>query len=125
MPPERSWKRRCPGLRPTLHSTTPTASRSYELDNRSRPWCDLEIAAREGSKIPRNVLAYAVALHSAGQTDEAIEHLRRGLEHNPFDRDLISTIVQYYRKIGDLAESERFAARLLSPAGLSPEANGN
>ncbi len=82
----------------------------------ARAMAHLETAAFGSPQTPHVVLAYALALHSVDRTLDAIDLLRQGLEHNPYDRELISAIVSYYREVGNLEESDRFSSRLQETA---------
>jgi tetratricopeptide (TPR) repeat protein len=82
-------------------------------ENRTREAIEsLGAAARLGSDNPRNGYVYAVALHSAGQTQEARRELESVLRQHPYDRDSLAALVAFLREAGDQRGEKVFAARL-------------
>ena len=73
----------------------------------------LEIAARLAPENARQVFVCAVALRSTGRVDDAVEILRQSLESSPFDRDLLATMVDLCREVGDLEQAEVYNTRLV------------
>jgi phosphopentomutase len=59
---------------------------------------------------------YAVGLHSAGRTDDAIEALRKALERAPYDRDVLVALVTFERDAGHRREAQDYATRLAAVA---------
>jgi Tfp pilus assembly protein PilF len=72
----------------------------------------LERAAHLGPENPRYGFVYAVALHSAGRTQEAVSGLERVLDSHPYDRDSLSALAAFHREAGDLRQALRFEERL-------------
>jgi Tfp pilus assembly protein PilF len=54
----------------------------------------------------------AVALHDAGQTDEAIAALEQAHAARPADPDVLYALALFSRDAGDLAGAAKWAARL-------------
>ena len=65
----------------------------------------------------RYAYVYAVALHSAGQVDEAAIVLKKALEQHPSDRDILVALIHFNRDAGDIASALSYAERL---APLAP-----
>ncbi|MGE4127566.1 MAG: tetratricopeptide repeat protein [Hyphomicrobiaceae bacterium] len=64
----------------------------------------MEYLARAAEHAPdsaRFAYVLAVALHDTGKAREAIEALKRGLLRNPYDRDLLSSLVSYEMELGN------------------------
>ena len=55
---------------------------------------------------------YAVALHSAGQRDEAMAVLKEGLKSHPNDREILQALISFNRMAGDTKAALGFAERL-------------
>jgi Flp pilus assembly protein TadD len=55
---------------------------------------------------------YAVALHSAGQGEQAMTALKKILADHPDDRDSLQAIIAFARDAGDLAVALDYARRL-------------
>ena len=60
----------------------------------------------------RYVYVYAVALHSAGRSADAIAVLRDNLARHPDDRDTLSALVNFSREAGDAVAALDYAERL-------------
>jgi Flp pilus assembly protein TadD len=69
----------------------------------------------------RYVYVYAVALHSAGNADEAMKVLRDGLRRHPGNRDILLALVTFGRDAGDLASALKYAEQL---AKITPDDRG-
>jgi len=54
----------------------------------------------------------AIALHSSGKIDAAIEQLRSALAIHQTDGDIISALADFYRQRGDSAQAMHYSARL-------------
>ncbi len=72
----------------------------------------LAAAARNEPANARYVYVYAVALHDAGQTKDAIETLETSLKIHPYDRDSLSALVSFLEHSGDPAKALTYAKRL-------------
>jgi predicted CXXCH cytochrome family protein len=72
----------------------------------------LRQAAELGPDQARYVYVYAVALHSAGQSSEAMEVLMKGLARHPANRDILLALVTFSRDAGDLASALEYAGQL-------------
>ena len=79
----------------------------------------LSKAIRSPDARPRFFHVYAVAQHSLGQRDQALETLRRGIERWPWDLDLLSTFV-VYASDGQSQEARRHLDTLRRIAPDSP-----
>jgi Flp pilus assembly protein TadD len=64
----------------------------------------------------RFAYVYAVALHSARKQSEAINVLRRALEHSPNDPDVLFGLAAYNREAGRVAAAREYAQRLAAVA---------
>jgi predicted CXXCH cytochrome family protein len=62
---------------------------------------------------PRYAYVYAVALHSAGRTEDAISILKSALVRHPSDRDILLALVSFNRDAGDLKTAIEYAQRLV------------
>jgi len=60
----------------------------------------------------RYAYVFAVALHSAGRSKEAISVLKEGLLKNPDDRDTLSALVSFSRDAGETASALGYAEQL-------------
>ena len=63
---------------------------------------------------------YAVALHSTGKPDDAIQVLEEAHARQPNDRELLYALVTFNRDRGDLAAARRYAQQLLTLAPQDP-----
>ena len=69
----------------------------------------------------RYAYVYAVALHSAGRTNEATAILKENLVRHPNDRDTLSALISFSRESGDISSALEYAERL---ALIVPDAPG-
>ena len=69
----------------------------------------------------RYAYVYAVALHSAGRSNEAIAALKENLVHHPNDRDTLSALISFSRESGDINSALEYAERL---ERIAPDAAG-
>lgn len=78
----------------------------------------LGTAARLAPDVARYSYVYGVALHSAGQADEAIKALTAAYEQHPRSTEIIHMIASIYRDQGDKKEALNWARKLtaLNPA---------
>jgi Tfp pilus assembly protein PilF len=60
----------------------------------------------------RFAYVYAVALHSAGKSKEAIARLEKTLAAHPNDRDVLQALASFHQARGDNAVAEKDAERL-------------
>ncbi len=72
----------------------------------------LAAAARLEPENPRFAYVYAVALHSSGDTAEALAELERAHEIHPSDTDILSALVAFYRDAGQPRLAARYAEKL-------------
>src|SRR5262249_11795101 len=79
---------------------------------------ELRIAAEFDAHRARYAYVYAVALHSAGQGEQAMTVLKQTLVAHPGDRDVSLAIISFARDAGDVATALDYAKRLaqLAPA---------
>jgi Flp pilus assembly protein TadD len=61
---------------------------------------------------------YAIALHSAGRTDDAMTILRDGLAKHPENRDILQALMSFSRDAGDMRSALDYAERL---ARMAPD----
>jgi predicted CXXCH cytochrome family protein len=78
----------------------------------------LGAAARLDPDDPRSGYVYAVALHDAGQRQQALHELSRVLGRHPYDRDSLAAGVAFHREVGDLRSALRCAEQL---AAIDPQ----
>ena len=69
----------------------------------------------------RYAYVYAVGLHSAGQSSEAIAVLKQNLARHPDDSDTLQALITFVRDSGDAAEALGYAEQL---AHLEPNDRG-
>lgn len=71
--------------------------------------------------LPRYGYVYGVALHSTGDTGQALDILLTSHQNHPRDRDLIFALATINRDLGRLGEARRFAGKLveLAPQDVS------
>jgi Flp pilus assembly protein TadD len=67
---------------------------------------------------PRYTFVYAVALHSAGQTENAITVLEQNLARHPSDRDTLMALISFHRGAGRVEFALKYAEQL---ALITPE----
>jgi len=73
----------------------------------------LRRAAELRPEIPRYALVQAVALHSFGRSEAAVEVLGAAIERHPADRELLNTQVSLLLDLGREAEARAYVKRLL------------
>jgi Flp pilus assembly protein TadD len=66
----------------------------------------------------RYAYVYAVALHSAGRSGDAIEALKKNLARHPDDRDTLLALIAFNRDAGDIVSALGYAEQLNS---LTPD----
>ena len=74
---------------------------------------------------PNARAAHAVALHSAGATDEALRRLDQVHRRFPADREVLAALIAIHSERGEHEEASRYARRLASlqdPPGDGPSA---
>jgi predicted CXXCH cytochrome family protein len=81
-------------------------------EKRLGPAIDCLAAAARRSDDPRYGYVYAVALHDAGQTGEAVRQLESVVERHPYDVDALAALVLFHREAGDFASALSYARRL-------------
>ncbi|TPQ41340.1 hypothetical protein C2U70_03005 [Bradyrhizobium guangdongense] len=64
---------------------------------------------------------YAIALHSAGQSNEAIALLKQALQSQPANRDILTALISFSRLAGDTKAELRYAEQL---AAITPDDQG-
>ncbi len=69
----------------------------------------------------RYAYVYAVALHSAGRSSEAVTALKENLVRHPNDRDTLAALISFSRNSGDISSALEFAGRL---EGIAPDEPG-
>jgi Flp pilus assembly protein TadD len=79
---------------------------------------ELRQAAELGRDQARFVYVYAVALHSAGRSDEAMNVLQDGLRKHPDNRDILLTLITFSRDAGDMVAALEYAEQL---ARIAPD----
>ena len=62
---------------------------------------------------PRYAYVYAVGLHSAGRTGEAMAALKESLARHPVDRDTLLALISFSRDAGDVSTALHYAEQLL------------
>ncbi len=72
----------------------------------------LASAARIAPSNPRYSYVYAVALNDAGNTKAAIAVLDRSLKRNPYDRDSLAALANFYERAGDHAKALKYEGLL-------------
>jgi Flp pilus assembly protein TadD len=60
----------------------------------------------------RYLYVYAVALHSAGRSDEAMTILKDGLAKHPEDRAILQALMSFSRDAGDIRSALEYAEQL-------------
>jgi tetratricopeptide (TPR) repeat protein len=73
---------------------------------------ELERAATAAPEIARFSYAWAVALHSTGAGDRAVEVLAAALQRHPTDRDSLFALATFHRDAGRRDEARAAAERL-------------
>ena len=72
----------------------------------------LKIAAESESASGRDIYVYAVALHSVGKGQEAIQRLETALEDHPFNRDIVYGLVTLHANLGNTEQSQKYQQTL-------------
>jgi Flp pilus assembly protein TadD len=78
----------------------------------------LRQAAELGPDQARYAFVYAVALHSAGQSSEAMKVLKDGLARHPGNRDILLALTTFNRDEGNFASALEYAGEL---AKITPD----
>jgi Flp pilus assembly protein TadD len=73
---------------------------------------ELRQAAKLEPVHARYAYVYAVALHSAGRNDEAMDVLRNGLKKHPHNRDVLLALITFSRDEGDLHSALEYSEQL-------------
>jgi tetratricopeptide (TPR) repeat protein len=73
---------------------------------------ELRQAAELDADQVRYAYVYAVALNSAGRSNEAIAALKDNLARHPNDRDTLMALVAFYRNAADLNSALEYAEQL-------------
>src|SRR5262249_31212184 len=81
---------------------------------------ELRRAAEIEPERARYPFVYAVALHSTGQTDNAITVLEGNLARHPSDRDTLMALISFHRRAGHTDVALKYAEQL---AQIIPEDN--
>jgi predicted CXXCH cytochrome family protein len=61
----------------------------------------------------RYAYVYAVALHSAGRSADAITVLKKGAAQHPRDRDTLMALVSFHREVGNIESALQYAQQLV------------
>jgi len=105
------------GLHHTLGLTLTRLKRPDEALSEFRVATELE------SDRPRYAYVYAVALHTAGRTDESMKVLKESLARHPDDRDTLLALVTFNRDAGDIGAALDYAEQLTRLAPNDRESN--
>lgn len=81
-----------------------------------------ERAHRADTANPRFAYVYAVALHSAGQDEQARKVLEGALQASPYEASLLSMLASMERDSGHAAQARGYAQRLIEVAPQSQDA---
>ncbi|AAZ27903.1 tetratricopeptide repeat protein [Colwellia psychrerythraea] len=71
----------------------------------------LQIAAGLSPNLPYYHYVYAVALDTNNETKKAVVVLENSLRVNPNDQQLISSLISYYQKLGDIKKVQFYMAQ--------------
>jgi Flp pilus assembly protein TadD len=63
--------------------------------------------------VPRYAYVYGVALHEAGQVQQALQVLTEAQRRHPVDREILAALVQYHRQAGDRQAAIAWARKLV------------
>ena len=74
---------------------------------------ELAQAARLRPDVPRYAYVYGVALHEAGQVQQALQVLTEAHQRHPADRDILAALVEYHRQAGDRQAAIAWARKLV------------
>ena len=88
---------------------------------RDRALDSLAQAARLAPDRPRYAYVWAVALHSAGRSKEALAALREADKRHPYDLDILGALVSYERDSGDTAAALTHARKLAQALPDDPQ----
>ena len=80
-------------------------------------------AARLAPERPRYAYVWAVALHSAGRSDEALKVLRAADKRHPYDLSLLGTLISIERETGDRKAALVYARKLAEALPDDPRVN--
>jgi len=75
---------------------------------------ELAQAARLDPGNPHHAFVYAIALHDGGAPEQALRVLEGALRQHPYDRAILSALIDYQREAGRVDEAEANAALLES-----------
>ena len=78
-------------------------------------------AARLAPERPRYTFVWAVALHSAGRSGEALKALREADKRHPYDVSLLGTLVSIERETGDTKAALTHARKLAEALPDDPQ----
>lgn len=73
----------------------------------------LRKAAMLAPENARYSYVYGIALNSLKMTEQAISVLKKALNHNPYDPDLLISLATIYRDKGEFGQALKYAARLV------------
>jgi tetratricopeptide (TPR) repeat protein len=73
---------------------------------------ELRRAAEIEPERARYTYVYAVALHSAGQTENAMTVLEENIARHPSDRDTLMALLSFHRGAGRIDSALRYAEQL-------------
>jgi Flp pilus assembly protein TadD len=88
----------------------------------SEALAELAQAAELAPGVPEYAYTYAIGLHSAGRTDDALAALRSASARNPGARNVLVALVTINRERGAAAEARRYAEKLVAAAPADPAA---
>ena len=88
----------------------------------SEALAELAQAAELAPGTPDYAYTYAIGLHSAGRTEDALAALRRASTRNPGARNVLVALVTINRERGAAAEARRYAEKLVAAAPADPAA---
>ena len=74
---------------------------------------ELAQAAQLRPDTPRYAYVYGVALHEAGQVQQALQVLTEAHQRHPADRDILAALVEYHRQAGDRQAAIAWARKLV------------
>ena len=85
---------------------------------------ELRRAAELAPDQARYAYVYAVALHSAGRSSEAMTVLKESLARHPDDRDSLLALISFSREAGDVGTALEYAEQLARIAPADPNISG-
>jgi tetratricopeptide (TPR) repeat protein len=74
---------------------------------------ELAQAAQLRPDVPRYAYVHGVALHEAGQVQQALRVLTDAHQNHPADRDILAALVEYHRQAGDRQAAIAWARKLV------------